>query len=108
MASAWADSTRESYGAGVLVYQVFCDIREIPEDLRAPTSQHIITAFITSLAGSYSGATVANYINGVRAWHILHGLEWKPIQMELEAALKAADRLAPPSSKRKKRQPYTP
>ena len=108
MASAWADSTRESYSAGILVYHVFCDARDIPEDARAPTSQHIITGFITTLAGSYSGATVSNYINGIRAWHILHGLEWKPNELELEAALKAADRLAPPSSKRKKRLPYTP
>lgn len=108
MSNAWAESTRESYSAGILVYHVFCDMKDVPEDLRAPTSQHIITAFITTLAGSYSGSTVSNYVHGIRAWHILHGLEWRPNSMEMEAALRGADRLAPPSSKRKKRLPYTP
>ena len=107
MANAWADSTRESYSTGILVYHVFCDTKGISEDLRAPTSQHIITAFVANLAGSYSGSTVSNYVHGVRAWHILHGLEWKLNPMELDAILKGADRLAPPSSRRKKRLPYT-
>ena len=108
MSNAWLESTRESYSTGILVYHVYCDVKGIPEDLRAPTSQHIITSFITSLAGSYSGATIHNYIHGIRAWHVLHGLEWRPNPLELEAILKGADRLTPPSSKRKKRLPYTP
>jgi hypothetical protein len=108
MANAWADSTRESYSAGILVYHVYCDKKSIPEELRAPTSQPIITAFIASLAGSYSGSTISNYVHGIRAWHILHGLEWRLNPLEMDALLKGADRLSPLSSKRKKRQPYTP
>jgi hypothetical protein len=108
MSNAWADSTRETYSAGILVYHVYCDVRGLPEDRRAPASQQIITSFISSLAGAYSGSTIHNYIHGVRAWHILHGLEWKPNPLELDAVLKGADRLAPPSSRRKKRLPYTP
>jgi hypothetical protein len=108
MSNAWADSTRETYSAGILVYHVYCDVKGVPEVLRAPASQHIITAFITSLAGSYSGSTIHNYIHGIRAWHILHGLEWKLNPLEMEAILKGANRLSPPSSKRKKRLPYTP
>jgi hypothetical protein len=108
MSSAWAESTHESYSSGILVYHVFCDVRGVPEELRAPASQSNITSFITSLAGSYSGATISNYIHGIRAWHVLHGLAWDLNQLEMEAALKGAERLAPPSSKRKKRQPYTP
>jgi hypothetical protein len=108
MSNAWADSTRESYSSGILVYHVFCDLKRIPEELRAPASQSNITAFIVSLAGSYSGSTISNYIHGIRAWHILHGMEWRLNSLETEAALKGADRLAPPSSRKKKRQPYTP
>ena len=107
MSNAWAESTRESYSSGILVYHVFCDMRNISEELRAPANQVTITSFIVSLAGSYSGSTISNYVNGVRAWHVLHGLEWRPNSLETDAALKGADRLAPPSSKRKKRQPYT-
>jgi hypothetical protein len=108
MSNAWADSTRESYSSGILAYQVFCDVKGVPEELRAPASQANITAFIVSLAGSYSGSTISGYIHGIRAWHVLHGLEWKLNSWETDAALKGAERLAPPSSKRKKRQPYTP
>ena len=108
MSNAWADSTRESYSSGILVYHVYCDMKGVSEELRAPASQSNITAFIVSLAGSYSGSTISNYIHGIRAWHVLHGLEWRLNALELDAALKGAERLAPPSSRRKKRQPYTP
>src|SRR5271170_8095276 len=108
MSNTWASSTRESYSAGLLVYHVYCDKKGISEELRAPTSQDIITSLVASLAGSYSGSTIANYVYGVRAWHILHGLHWRPDRLELEAVLRAAERLTPSSSRRKKRQPYTP
>ena len=108
MSSAWAESTHESYSSGILVYHVFCDVKGVSEELRAPASQSIMTSFIVSLAGSYSGATISNYVHGIRAWHILHGLVWDLNPLEMEAALKGAEKLAPPSSKRKKRQPYTP
>ena len=74
MSNAWASSTRESYSARILVYHVYCDVEDIPEESRASTNQHTITAFITSLAGSYSGSTISNYVHGIRTWHILHGL----------------------------------
>ena len=108
MSNAWTEGTHESYSTGILSYHVFCDKKEVPEELRAPASQALITGFIVSLAGTYSGAAISNYVNGIRAWHILHGLEWKPNQLETDAALKGAERLTPPSSRRKKRLPYTP
>ena len=108
MLNAWAGSTRESYSAGLLVYHIYCDKKGIPEELRAPTSQDIITSLVASLAGSYSGLAISNYVHGVQAWHILHGLQWRPDRLELEAVLRATKRLTPSSSKRKKRQPYTP
>jgi hypothetical protein len=108
MSNAWAPSTRETYSAGLLVYHVYCDAKGLPEDLRAPTSQHVLTSFITSLAGSYAGSTINNYVHGIRAWHILHGLDWRLNPLEMDAVLRGAFRLAPLSSKRKKRVPYTP
>ncbi|TEB24501.1 hypothetical protein FA13DRAFT_1714661 [Coprinellus micaceus] len=55
----------------------------------------------------YPASTICNYVFGVRAWHILHGVPWEMCPEEIESLLKAANRLAPPSSKRKKRQPFT-
>ncbi|OBZ66760.1 hypothetical protein A0H81_13224 [Grifola frondosa] len=48
-----------------------------------------------------------SYVYGVKAWHVLHGLDWRVNKDEIEALLKAAEARAPPSSKRKKRPPVT-
>lgn len=104
---SWSKGTRETYGAGLLVYHVFCDMRQLPEAQRAPAAQPLILAFISSLAGSYSGSTLSNYVCSVRAWHILHGLLWNMDDSQLKAALTGASNLAPPTSKRAKRLPIT-
>ena len=46
-------------------------------------------------------------MNGIRAWHTLHGLKWSLNNNETNALLKAASSLAPPHSKRAPRKPYT-
>jgi hypothetical protein len=61
----WAESTRTTYGAGLLVFHVFCDSREVPEKDRAPANMALISAFISTLAGSLSGKAIHNYIYGI-------------------------------------------
>lgn len=61
----WAKGTRDVYGAGLLVFHIFCDLRKIPEDQRCPVSLLLIIAFILSCAGSYAGTTLANYVFAV-------------------------------------------
>jgi hypothetical protein len=107
MVFAWTETTCETYGTGLLTYHVFCDKKEIPEDQRAPTSSILLQSFVASMAGSYSGAAISNYICGIRAWHILHGVRWRLNDNEMNTLLQAAARLAPESSRRKKRRPYT-
>jgi hypothetical protein len=107
MCHAWAESTHKTYGFGLLVFHVSCDSRSIPEEDRAPASSTLISTFIAVIAGSYSGKTIANYVFGVRAWHILHGLKWALNEVQIETLLKAAENVAPQSVKRKKRRPYT-
>ena len=104
---SWAQGTRETYGAGLLVYHVFCDTRSIPDSQRCPATPLLIVTFISSCAGSYSGSTLANYVFGIRAWHILHGQAWSMDDNQVKAALDGAANLAPPSSKRPKREPFT-
>lgn len=105
--SAWAPATRDCYGSGLLVFHVFCDTRNIPEDQRCPASPLLIISFISSCAGSYAGSTLDNYISGIRAWHILHGQAWAMDDAQIRTALAGAANLAPPSSKRPKRAPVT-
>jgi len=107
LSRAWADGTHETYGSGLLVYHVFCDLRNIPESQRAPASSILMSSFIASLAGSYSASAISNYVHGICAWHTLHGVTWQLDKKEMDALLKGAERLAPPSSKRKKRRPFT-
>jgi len=108
MVHAYAESTRECYGSGLLVFHVFCDSKLIPEEQRAPASHILISLFISEMAGHYSGKTVSNYVHGVRAWHTLHGVPWTlGGDTEIDTLLKAATSLTPPSRKRAKRDPYT-
>ena len=104
---SWSKGTQETYGAGLLVYHVFCDMQQLPEAQRAPVAPPLILAFISSLAGSYSGSTLSNYVCGVWAWHILHGLLWNMDNLQLKVALMGASNLAPPTLKRSKRSPIT-
>jgi hypothetical protein len=107
LSNAWAEGTAESYGSGLLSFHVFCDSKTVPEAARAPASPMLVAGYISTLAGFLSGSTISNYVSGVRAWHILHGVPWSMNEPELEALLWAADRLTPSSSKRQARMPYT-
>ena len=108
MSAAWAEGTRETYGSGLLTFHVYCDGKGISEHQRAPVSCVILSAFISELAGAYSGKTISNYIYGIRAWHVLHSVAWHLNDPEIETLLTGATKLTPPTSKRKKRRPYTP
>ncbi|KAG1744195.1 hypothetical protein EDB19DRAFT_1578610, partial [Suillus lakei] len=107
MIHAWAGSTQEAYGSGILAYHVYCDSNSINEAMRTPTSSELISAFISDLAGSYSGKTISSYVHGICAWHILHRKSWSLDDDKIDAMLRAAKNLTPSSSRRKKRPPYT-
>ena len=107
MLHAWEENTRVAYGAGLLMWHCFCDDKRVPEEDRAPAAQALLSAFVAHLAAAYSGKMISGYVNGVRAWHILHGLHWGVEEKEMEAMLRAADKITPSSSRRKKRRPYT-
>jgi hypothetical protein len=76
MLHAWEEDTRILYGTGVLMWHCFCDEKRISEAGRAPATQPLLSAFVAHLAAAYSGKTIASYLNGIRAWHILHGFPW--------------------------------
>lgn len=108
MIHAWEEDTRVAYGTGLLMWHCFCDDRSIAEQERAPTSQALLSAFVAHMAAAYSGKTISNYLHGVRAWHILHGVPWRIQKGEMDTMLRAADKLTPAASRKKKRLPYTP
>jgi len=103
----WEVSTKESYGAGLLVYHVWCDLRGVSERQRCPMDRVLLLAFISACAGTYSGSALRNIVYGIRAWHIVHGQHWAMDNPEVEAVLEGASRLAPANSRRAKRTPWT-
>lgn len=84
---------------GLLVYIVLADTQGIPEDARCPASSLTVAMFIVVCPGPYAGSTLANYICGVRAWHIIHRATWT-MDLHVQAALVGAAKLAPPKSKK--------
>lgn len=107
MNSAYATGTQGTYGSGLLVYHVFCDKNHIPDPLRCPASTPLLLLFVGQCAGFYAGSTLANYLFGVRAWHVIHGHTWNIDEVQTGVALKGAEAKAPPSSRRPKREPFT-
>lgn len=100
-------STCECYGSGLLVFHIFCDSCDIPEGQRCPASSILLLAFIANCTGLYSSRTLENYLYGIRAWHLLHGLPWLTDQTQITLALEGAKCLAPPQSSHLKRSPFT-
>ena len=73
---SYAPQTRSTYGTGLFVFHIFCDHRNIREEHRAPVDQTVLATFISMLVGTYGGSTIRNYVYGIRAWHIIHGIKW--------------------------------
>jgi predicted nucleic-acid-binding Zn-ribbon protein len=67
MSQAWDEGTCKAYGSGLLTYHIYYDNKKIPELQCAPTSHMLLSAFISELAGAYSGKTISNYVYGVHA-----------------------------------------
>ncbi|KAL6300608.1 hypothetical protein BKA93DRAFT_819320 [Sparassis latifolia] len=88
---AWAEGTTETYGSGLLLFHVFCDMKKISESQRAPASSVLITSFLATLA----------------AWRLLHGIFWEISDSETQLMLKGASTAAPSSSKCPPHEPYT-
>ncbi|KAJ3489107.1 hypothetical protein NLI96_g2341 [Meripilus lineatus] len=106
-AYAYAESTLQLYGSGLLLFHVFCDQKGIQEWHRAPAKAELIQAFIAALIGTYPGGTIQNYVAGIRAWHEINLLSWKMKDINLRSLYKAADNNAPMSARRPPRKPYT-
>lgn len=107
LAEGYSDSTKATYGTGLLVFHVFCDKKEIDELQRAPCSQNLLSSFISTLVGDYSAQAVENYTYGLRAWHIIHRIPWKVNSVELRTLFASAAKNQPPESTKAQQNPCT-
>jgi hypothetical protein len=68
-------------------------------------SQDTLAGFITDLAGAYAGDTIANYVQGVRAWHRIYDIPWNIDDLHIQTMLKGARKSTPQAFRLPKRLP---
>ncbi|KIJ35958.1 hypothetical protein M422DRAFT_179947 [Sphaerobolus stellatus SS14] len=107
MEKGWEPGTLSTYGSGLLLFHVFCDEQSIEEVARCPADPTLLLAFLATCADNYSGSTITNSLHGIHAWHLLHGVCWAPSRDKMAGILTGATKVAPASSKRAKREPWT-
>lgn len=68
--------TRESYGAGLLRFNQFCNREGITESRRMPASAVLLGAFIADVSGKHTGACIRGWMSGLQLWHTYNYAEW--------------------------------
>ncbi|KAK7002244.1 hypothetical protein R3P38DRAFT_3605132 [Favolaschia claudopus] len=82
---------------GLLRFNHFCDLHNIPESQRMPASEALLSIFISSYgAGLVASGTVSTWLAGLQLWHAVNFAPWHGVS-----------KLAPPSSRRLPRDPVT-
>ncbi|KAF9004088.1 hypothetical protein BDQ17DRAFT_1425028 [Cyathus striatus] len=81
LAESLEESMKTAYASGLLAFHVFCDKKQVEEEDRALVKQWVLATFIAHMVNSYSGKTIRNYVQSVRAWHILHGTKYEVNQL---------------------------
>ncbi|KAJ6486200.1 hypothetical protein C8R47DRAFT_533080 [Mycena vitilis] len=103
---ASTESTRESYGAGLLRYHQFCDEQGTPEHARLPADHLLLAAFYSAHIGQGSGKMLRNWMSGLRLWHLFNDAPWHGDESWMPSLKKAGDR-AGVAFKRPPRGPVT-
>src|SRR5882672_8556499 len=99
--------TLSNYSAGVLRFTQFCDTFLIPEDLRMPTPEWLLSIFITTCSpGSVGRGTIKTWLLGLQFWHLINGTPWYGMS-HLNRAAQGSRALAPSSSSRAPQAPVT-
>lgn len=98
--------TCENYGAGLLRFHQYCNLRKIPESLCMLAPDHLLALFITSWAGKVAGSTIQNWLAGIHFWHNIHGVPWHGCTLVCTAA-SGLNKVVLQSSKRPRRPPVT-
>ena len=106
MGEAYAPSTKRTYSTGLAAFHVFCDTRDIEERHRAPIDETVLASFISTIAGLCVGSTIKNFVFGIHAWHLFHGVQWRIDDAQLKTLLPAGRKMSPVESKEKEKEPW--
>ncbi|KAJ3857521.1 hypothetical protein EV368DRAFT_30071 [Lentinula lateritia] len=90
--TATTHDTRQSYGAGLLRFNQFCDAELIPEGARMPASAILLGTFVAEFMGTCTGSCIQNWLSGLRLWHLYNNAAWHGQEGWLPSLKKAAER----------------
>jgi hypothetical protein len=99
--------THSSHGAGLLVYAVWGNLRNLNIMALIPTSTVVLSLFCAALASAYSTGTIKNYVAAIRTWHVVQAVPWRVEELLVAHTIDPATHFVPPSSQHPKREPYT-
>jgi hypothetical protein len=105
LAHGWDSATLETYGTGLLLYHVWCDERNIPDEQRTPISTSLLSTFLADCAGAYSKSALKNAVAALHAWSLLHDVKWNINQRVITGLLKGSAALADDECARSPRLP---
>ena len=105
LSRAVAPKTLSNYSAGLLHFIQICDNLHIPEELRMPAPEWLLSSFLTTCgAGAISKGTMISWLQGLELWHTINNAHWNG-GSHLKRALQGSSSAAPSSSTRPKRRP---
>src|SRR5882672_5498920 len=107
LVQAVSTSTLRNYGAGLLRFTQFCDDFNVPESLKMPAPEWLLSIFITTCgAGSVGSGSLKTWLLGLELWHIINSAPWRGAG-HLKRATQGARCQAPDNSSRPKCLPVT-
>jgi hypothetical protein len=107
LAASVDEGTHGLYGAGLLRFNHFCDLHNIPERHRMPASEELLSIFISSYgAGHVASGTVSTWLAGLQLWHAFNNAPWHGAAL-LSRTRKGVSKLTPPTSHRLPRDPVS-
>ena len=101
---AIAPKTLSNYGAGLIRFHRFCDNMHIPEELRMPSLEWLLSAFLTSQGASSVGkGAMTAWLQGLCLWHTVNHAPWFG-GAHLQRALQGSSNASTASSSNPKRK----
>ncbi|KAF8590859.1 hypothetical protein K439DRAFT_1328819 [Ramaria rubella] len=98
--------TLNNYTTGLICFTQFCDDFSIPESLRMPALESLLSSFVSMYGtGSVSGGTICSWLEGLKLWHHINSPPWHG--SKLKHVIEGSASFTPTSSHMPKHDPVT-
>ena len=99
--------TLSNYGAGLIHFTQFCNTFNIPEPMRMPAPEWLLSHFITTCgAASVGSGSLRTWLLGLELWHIVNGAPWHSAA-HLRRAIQGSKSNTPAGASLAKQAPVT-